>query len=154
MLALTCLALYPECSLRLALGGALECLWVTRRTKVVTLASRGGVLIFETPHINLNLDKVQFLSQKQVLYILWVLLFMPLMYTALAHCLGQFHLQSKAARFAKLLQNLSYKVQCNKFSKSVNASGLFLILSLSGDIPVNPNPAVGVVNVRSIRNKV
>ena len=52
-----------------------------------------------------------------------------------------------------LLKILSYKMQSHRFPKSVNARGLFLILLLGGDIAVNPGPAMGVVNVRSIRNK-
>ena len=77
---------------------------------------------------------------------------MSLMHMALVHHSGQFHLQRKAAGFVELLKNLSCKVQCHKFPKSVNASGLFLILLIS-DITVNHCPAMGVVNVRSIRNK-
>ena len=87
------------------------------------------------------------------MFILRVLLFMSLMHVALSHRSGQFHLHSREDCFVKLLKNLSYKMQSHRFPKSVNASGLFLILLLGGDIAVNPGTAMGVVNVRSIRNK-
>ena len=87
------------------------------------------------------------------MYILWVLLLMSLLHVALSHRSGQFHLQSRVDWFVKLLKNLSYKKQCHKFPKTVNACGLFLTLLHSGDIAVNPNPTMGVVNVRSIKNK-
>ena len=78
---------------------------------------------------------------------------MSLLHVALSHRSGQFHFQSRVDWFVKLLKNLSYKMQCHKFPTTVNARGLFLILLLSGDIAVNPGPTMGVVNVRSIRNK-
>ena len=72
---------------------------------------------------------------------------MSLMHMALVHHSGQFHLQRKAAGFVELLKNLSCKVQCHKFPKSVNASGLFMLLLLTSDVAVNHGPTMGAINV-------
>ena len=78
---------------------------------------------------------------------------MSLLHVALSHRSGQFHLQSRVDWFVKLLKNLSYKMQCHIFPKTVNARGLFLILLLSGDIAVNPGTTMGIVNIRCISTK-
>ena len=48
---------------------------------------------------------------------------------------------------------VSYRLNSHEFPDSVNIRGLFLLLLLGGDIAVNPSPVMGLLKVRSMRNK-
>ena len=87
------------------------------------------------------------------MFLLSGLILTALFFVAVAHRDAFIQSAGYVSTGLKLCQNCSYKIHCKEFPRYVNARGLLLLLLLSGDISVNPGPVLGVLNIRSVRNK-